>query len=55
MRQGHRKAPGTNSPTSVILATISDICADITFIPMRKGFLYLVAILWPAGDCLQSP
>jgi len=22
---------------------------------MRKGFLYLVAILWPVGDCLQSP
>ena len=21
---------------------------------MRRGFLYLVAIRWPAGDCLQS-
>ena len=30
-------------------------CADITYIPMRKGFLYLVAIPWPVGDCLQSP
>ena len=30
-------------------------CSDITYLPMRKGFLYLVAILWPAGDCLQSP
>jgi transposase InsO family protein len=30
-------------------------CADITYIPMRKGFLYLVAILRPVGDCLQSP
>jgi len=30
-------------------------CTDITYIPMRRGFLYLVAILWPVGDCLQSP
>jgi putative transposase len=30
-------------------------CADITYLPMRRGFLYLVAILWPVGDCLQSP
>ena len=30
-------------------------CADITYIPMRRGFLYLVAILWPYGDCCQSP
>jgi putative transposase len=29
-------------------------CADITYIPMRRGFLYLVAIRWPAGDCMQS-
>ena len=26
-------------------------CADITYIPMRRGFLYLVAILCPAGLC----
>jgi len=30
-------------------------CADITYIPMRRGFLYLVAILWPVGVCLQTP
>ena len=30
-------------------------CSDITYIPVRCGFLYLVAILWPVGDCLQSP
>ena len=29
--------------------------ADITYLPMRRGFLYLAAILWPVGDCLQSP
>jgi len=26
-------------------------CADITYLPMRRGFLYLVAILCPAGLC----
>jgi len=30
-------------------------CSDITCIPVRRGFLYLVAILWPVGDGLQSP
>ena len=30
-------------------------CSDITYIPVKRGFLYLVAILWPVGDCLQSP
>ena len=30
-------------------------CVDITYIPMPRGFLYLVAIRCPAGDCLQSP
>ena len=30
-------------------------CSDITYIPVKSGFLYLVAILWPVGDCLQSP
>lgn len=26
-------------------------CADISYIPMRRGFLYLVAIHCPAGSC----
>lgn len=26
-------------------------CADISYIPMRRGFLYLVAIHCPAGAC----
>jgi len=26
-------------------------CTDITYIPMRQGFLYLVAIRCPAGSC----
>ena len=26
-------------------------CADITYLPMRRGFLYLVAILCPTGLC----
>ena len=30
-------------------------CSDITYLPMRKGFLHLVAIHRSAGDCLQSP
>ena len=30
-------------------------CSDITYIPVKNGFLYLVAILWPVGDCLRSP
>ena len=30
-------------------------CSDITYIPVKSGFLYLVAILWPVGVCLQSP
>jgi len=45
-------------------------CSDITYLPMRRGFLYLVAIMdwhtrkvlsWrisntpPLGDCVQSP
>jgi len=45
-------------------------CADITYLPMRRGFLYLVAVMdwstrkvlaWrisntpPLGDCKQSP
>ena len=30
-------------------------CSDITYIPVKSGFMYLVAILWPVGDCLQSP
>jgi transposase InsO family protein len=30
-------------------------CSDITYSPVRRGFLYLVAILWPVGDYLQSP
>ena len=25
-------------------------CSDITYIPVKNGFLYLVAILWPVGD-----
>ena len=29
-------------------------CADITYLPMRKGFLYLVAIRCPAAVCLQT-
>jgi putative transposase len=29
-------------------------CSDITYIPMRKGFLYLVAIRCPAAVCLQT-
>ena len=28
-------------------------CADITYIPMRRGFLYLVAVMdWPAAGAL---
>ena len=30
-------------------------CSDITYIPVRRGFLYMVAILRPVGDRLQSP
>lgn len=30
-------------------------CADISYIPVERGFLYLVTIHRPAGDCLQSP
>jgi putative transposase len=30
-------------------------CSDITYIPVRRGFLSLVAILRLAGDCFQSP
>ena len=30
-------------------------CSDITYIPVKRGFLYFVAILWPVGYCLQSP
>ena len=26
-------------------------CADITYLPMRRDFLYLVAILCPTGLC----
>jgi putative transposase len=29
-------------------------CADITYLPMRRGFLYLVAIRCPAMVCLQT-
>ncbi len=29
-------------------------CADITYLPMRRGFLYLVAIHCPAVVCLQT-
>jgi putative transposase len=29
-------------------------CADITYLPMRRGFLYLVAILCPAGLCAAN-
>ena len=29
-------------------------CSDITFIPVRGGFLYLVAIPWPTYVCLQT-
>ena len=29
-------------------------CADITFVPVKSGFLYLVAIRCPAEVCLQA-
>ena len=29
-------------------------CSDITYLPMRKGFPYLVAIRCPAAVCLQT-
>lgn len=29
-------------------------CSDITYLPMRRGFLYLVAIRCPAGGCAAN-
>jgi putative transposase len=29
-------------------------CSDITYIPVKRGFLYLVAIRWPASVCMQT-
>ena len=48
-----RAAGAPTSPTCPLSADLR--CKSPAGQRMRKGFLYLVAIPWPVGDCLQSP
>jgi len=49
--RGDRARPSLVRPLSGHCCAMPCRAVDITYLPMRRGFLYLVAILCPAGLC----